>query len=343
MVRNMCAENMLVDSSPAIVGETVPLEHGEGRKVTSTSSDMRKKLAQYWGKDVMWDCPLAKFSTLRVGGPAGAVVFPANKEEIGRLIVGLRQDGIPWRIIGRGSNILVPDEGFPGVVIVLGKSFSGIEAIAVKKNAMQVQVEAGCGLGRLVSWCTEQGLSGLEFAVGIPGSVGGAIVMNAGAWGKDISGVVSSVSFMNGKGELSNRNRQELRFAYRSLEKAPDEIIASAVFELHQTTRAAIEATCREYNDRRKDSQPQKVASAGSFFKNPPGHAAGRLIERAGLKGRKVGGAMVSEIHGNFLVNAGGATAQDFYELIALITATVFEQSGVRLEPEVDIWPLKGQ
>ncbi len=340
MMPNMFAESLLADEFQTRGERTGLLHLVEGNNLASRSSEIRQMLQQFWHKDVMWDCPLAKFTTLRVGGPADGVVFPSGEKEIGQLIAGLNRHGIPWRVIGRGSNILAPDAGFPGIVLVLGRQFSSIETVSTEGDSLQVRVEAGCSLSRLVNWCKDEGLSGLEFAVGIPGSVGGAIIMNAGAWGKEICEVISSVRFLDAEGKLSTKERQELNFSYRHLATAPDEVVLSGVFNLRRSTQEEIAATCRDYLKRRKMSQPQRVASAGSFFKNPEGQAAGRLIEKAGLKGLRVGGAKVSEVHANFLINTGSATAQDFYELMGLVQAEVLNRTGIMLEPEVDIWPV---
>jgi len=339
----MFAERLLTDEFPADRGRMGLLQGIEGNNLSSRSSEIKRKLQQFWQKDVSWDCPLAKFTTLRVGGPAAGVVFPSGEEEIGQLVAGLNEHGIPWRVMGRGSNILAPDEGFAGIVLVLGRQFAVIETVSAQGDFVQVRAEAGCGLGRLVNWCKEEAVAGLEFAVGIPGSVGGAIIMNAGAWGKEICEVLSSVRFLNAAGEFITKKRQELAFSYRHLETAQDEIVLSGVFDLHKGVQEEIAALCRDYTKRRKMSQPQRVASAGSFFKNPEGRAAGRLIEQAGLKGFKIGGAMVSEIHANFLINTGNATAKDFYKLMGLVQAEVLKQTGVLLEPEVDIWPVVGE
>ncbi len=303
----------------------------------NVTPSISEKMALFWHKDVVWDCPMSKFSTLRVGGNADAVVFPETVEELTALIKGAQRHNIPWWIIGRGSNILVADEGLPGVVVQLGRQFSGIERVAGDGEEVVVRADAGCSLSRLVEWCAEQELTGLEFAVGIPGSVGGAVVMNAGAWGEDISGIIASAQVLEPAGTLLAMDRDELGFSYRQWGGGKEWIVVSAEFVLEKGKKEAIRRSLREYTARRKAGQPQGTQSAGSFFKNPPGNAAGRLIEDAGLKGMRVGGAMVSRRHANFIVNTGTATARDILDLMHMVQEGVKQKSGILLEPEVHI------
>jgi UDP-N-acetylmuramate dehydrogenase len=201
---------------------------------------------------------------------------------------------------------------------------------------VKIVVEAGCGLMRLVNWCTGKGLSGLEFAAGIPGSVGGAISMNAGAWGGEMAAVVDAITFVTPDGEVQKKTRSELAFSYRHLEKGHN-IVALGELLLKPGSRESIAQKAKDVVARRKKSQPQGVASAGSFFKNPQGDAAGRLIEAAGLKGCSAGGAMVSPIHANFIINTGSATAADVMALMKTVQERVQQRFGVMLEPEVSI------
>lgn len=293
----------------------------------------RQALAEDWLGAILWDAPLADFTTLHVGGPAAAVAMPATTAELVALLALLRRHGVPWRVIGRGSNLLVADQGYDGVVVVLDRRFG---AIAREADA-SVRVEAGCGLARLLQWCVAQELTGLEFLAGIPGSVGGALAMNAGAWGPEIADRISAVELLDASGTLRRVARQELGFSYRHLVLAPETIIVAGLFALAPGSGREIEAQMAAYVAARKAKQPKGVANAGSFFKNPPGDAAGRLIEQAGLKGTTVGGAMVSPVHANFLVNTGTATAGDFVALMALVQERVAARFGVHLEPEVHL------
>jgi UDP-N-acetylmuramate dehydrogenase len=301
--------------------------------LNSHAKDLEKLMP---GK-VMWDRPLARFTTLRVGGPAEAVVTADSAVELARLLQWLRANNIACHVIGNGSNILVPDEGLAGVVVMLGKGMAAIEIVGTKEEKILVQAGAGCRLGRLIASCAEQGISGLEFMVNIPGSVGGAIVMNAGCWGREIGDVLDAVTMLTPAGELLSRPRAELNFSYRQWGGSKDTVIISGIFALAKGDPKEIRATCREYCRKRKGKQPQQMACAGSFFKNPPGQAAGRLIEEAGLKGRRVGGAMVSPLHANFIVNTGTATAADILALAQLVQNAVYDRSGIMLEPEVHI------
>jgi len=270
-----------------------------------------------------------------VGGPARFLACPASLAELQSLLAILAELGVKWLAIGRGSNLLVGDTGYDGVMVMLGRKFAQISRPG---EANLVRAEAGCSLMRLGNWCAEQGLSGLEFATGIPGSVGGAVVMNAGAWGEEIGGVLDSALFVDRTGRLVEKARGELSFSYRHLAK-DDLVVAAAQFILKSGEPMAIRAKGRELLKRRKARQPRGVASAGSFFKNPPDGlpAAGKLIEDAGLKGLCAGGAKVSEVHANFLVNTGGASAGDFLTLMDMVQDRVFARFAIRLEPEVRI------
>ncbi len=296
---------------------------------------IHERIRRCWGGEIVWDCPLAGYSTLKVGGPADALIQPGSRDELVRLVGRLTEEEVPWRVIGRGSNILVADEGVEGVVIVLGQNFAAIREVAAA-NGRRVEVEAGCTLARLAHWCWERSLSGLEFAVGIPGTVGGAIMMNAGAWGGEISRVISSVTLVDAAGRLEERQLSPADFCYRGWQRPHGKVVVSGVFALAEDERTAIAERCQRYARQRAAKQPKAVASAGSFFKNPAGEAAGRLIEQAGLKGLRVGDAEVSLVHANFLVNRGGAKAADFRELMKRVQREVRDKFGVELHPEVE-------
>jgi UDP-N-acetylmuramate dehydrogenase len=220
---------------------------------------------------------------------------------------------------------------------MLGRGLAEIETIGQENDKVLVRAGAGCRLAGLLKYCTDRAISGLEFVVGIPGSIGGAIVMNAGCWGREIGDVLYSVTMLNPAGKLVSEPREKLKLSYRQWGGGKEAVIVAAVFALIQGDKQKIKATCREYLQQRKEKQPQHMASAGSFFKNPPGQAAGRLIEEAGLKGCRVGGAMVSPRHANFIVNTGTATAGDILALMRVVQSTVFDRSGITLEPEVQI------
>lgn len=304
-----------------------------GTSLTSHAQD----LAAFWKGKILWRCPMAGFSTLRVGGPAEAVLYADELQDLSRLLRWLKKNDVPWVVIGRGSNILVPDEGLAGVAIILGKGFSAIERINTEKNRVLLRAGAGCPLARLVRYCSRHGLAGLEFAVGIPGSVGGAITMNAGCWGGDIGSILHSLTFLDPDGNIHEEDRENLIFSYRKLQKEKDRVIVSGTFHFMRQDPQKVKDLCLDYKKRRRVQQPQGSASAGSFFKNPAGQAAGKLIEEAGLKGYRRGGAMVSAKHANFIINTGTATAHDIIELMREIQQKVHEMTGIMLEPEVHI------
>lgn len=278
---------------------------------------------------------MAKFSTLKVGGPADALIEPANREELVRLVGRLKEEMVPWQVIGRGSNILPADSGVEGVVIVLGRKFAEIRELFEDDRFRQVQADAGCSLTKMVRWCAERGLSGLEFCFGIPGSVGGAIFMNAGAWGSEVAQVIRNVELMDDSGQLESRQVTADDFCYRGWRHPHGKVVVSGRFALVSADRAEIGRRCHHYAKVRAAKQPKGVANAGSFFKNPEGEVAGRLIEQAGLKGTRVGDAEVSPVHANFLVNRGKASAEDFYQLMLLVQGRVKMQFGIELSPEV--------
>jgi len=299
------------------------------------NEEERRVLARFWQGSLHWDYPMAKLTSLRVGGPAAAVLYPASRKELRTALEWLRGRQTPHWVIGRGTNILVPDQGLAGVVIVLGSRFSRLELRSGDGSAMLVEAEAGCPLPKLVHWCTGHGLSGLEFAAGIPGSVGGAIRMNAGAFGREIADVLLKIAFLH-EGEEVSRRREELSFGYREWQCPVGAVVTAGVFGLERRPRDLIARDCRAAKARREASQP-RGASAGSVFRNPAGKAAGALIERAGLKGVRKGGAFVSEVHANFIINEGTASARDIYDLLREVQSRVKDHTGVDLEPEIHL------
>lgn len=300
----------------------------------------RQVLAQLVEGPIQWDCPLSQYTSFAIGGPAAALVTVQGVGELQRLLYFFRETGVSWRIIGRGTNLLVQDSGFDGVVLLLGPSFA-LFSSSEKDDAGMIPVQAGaaCGLGRLVNWCEEQGFSGLEFAAGIPGTLGGAVIMNAGAWGRDMAEIIVSVTMVDAEGKLVQVGRSALEFGYRMWHDhhraANKPVVVGVELQLLSAVREEIRSRCQTYRQQRQMKQPKDTKNAGSFFKNPPGDVAGRLIEASGLKGQRIGGAMVSSVHANFLVNTGGATAADVLELMAKVQTKVQQDSGIILEPEV--------
>ena len=276
--------------------------------------------------------PLARHTTLRVGGPADFYVEPASEQDLAAVLAYCHERALPFLILGRGSNLLVKDGGFRGVVIcLLHAHFSRIEAEGDRLNC-----GAGARLKAVAAEARRNSLAGLEFLEGIPGSVGGALRMNAGAMGGAMLEVVESVRLMAFDGKLQERAARELTVTYRSCPTLETHIAVSAVLRGHSGSREAIEQRMNEYSRKRWQSQPA-APSAGCIFKNPFSIPAGKLVDDLGLKGTRVGGALVSPEHGNFIVNAGAATARDMLELIELIKRRVRAERGIELEMEVRI------
>jgi UDP-N-acetylmuramate dehydrogenase len=295
------------------------------------------EMIDYWAGEVLWNHDMANFTTYRVGGTAEAIIFPTGINELAQLLKGIKRLNIPCRLIGGGSNILVADEGLCGITLIVGRRFANIEVIKEVADRVYVKIEAGCSLGRFVSWCIEQGLSGLEFAAGIPGTVGGALVMNAGAWGSEISQVLTSVTVMDENGDYAVKDIDNFHYSYRSWGEPTGRIAVEGVFHLRRADKMAIKKACQQLVANRKQCQP-KEASCGSFFKNPEhGKPAGQLIDEAGLKGARFGGAMVSPLHANFLVNTGDASAHDLIGLMKVVQVEVKKKFGVLLVPEVKL------
>ena len=299
----------------------------------------QQKLNELIASPIGWQSRLDRYTSLGIGGPAEAVVTLDRRQELQPLLRFLAEENISWRLIGRGTNLLVRDEGFAGVIILLGAEFKTVrQQPVINSDSVLLCCGAAYLISRLAVDCGEWALTGLEFACGIPGSLGGAVVMNAGAWGGDMASVVQRVRLMSGEGEKVIP-REELDFSYRSWpgfaayqKKA---VVIEVELQVKKGDGAAIRQSCALLHERRKKSQGTQYRNAGSFFKNPPGDSAGRLIDASGLKGTTVGGAMISLHHGNFLVNKGGATAADVLRLMQLVQTNVKKDSGIILEPEV--------
>ena len=276
--------------------------------------------------------PMSKHTTFRVGGPADVMFLPESPEQTVGAIGAAKAAGLPVMVIGNGSNLLVKDGGIRGLVIALGE---GMAAIARVENV--ITAWAGASLARVAAYAQAAGLSGLEFASGIPGTLGGGCAMNAGAYGGQLSDVlIDAQVFLDG--EVRTLTRDEMQMGYRTTRPLREGgVVLSARFALRPDDPEAIAARMRELNTRRRDKQPLNYPSAGSTFKRPEGHFAGALIEAAGLKGRSVKGAQVSEKHAGFIVKPGEATAADIIALIRIVQDEVRAHSGIALEPEVRI------
>jgi UDP-N-acetylmuramate dehydrogenase len=300
---------------------------------------VKDKLSGMFSGQVQWNCSLKEYTTFSIGGRAQALVKVKDRNELQSLLRFVDEEGLLWRVIGRGSNLLVNDNGFPGIIIVLQGDFLQIKKrLAEDTENVAFLAGAGCSLGRLLKTCVDGGFTGLEFTVGIPGTVGGALIMNAGAGGEELGAVTGRVTLLTRNGTIE-LDKNELDFAYRSwrsFEKYRSKaVVIEAEFFLEKGDTRRIKALCQDLSERRKRTQPLEYPNAGSFFKNPEGDSAGRLIEASGCKGMNVGGAVVSEKHANFLVNCGDATASDVLKLMRQIQKKVKKDSGVQLLPEV--------
>jgi UDP-N-acetylmuramate dehydrogenase len=274
---------------------------------------------------------LAPYTTWKIGGPADALVIPETKRKLIETIKLLNSHQTPWFVIGRGSNLLVGDSGFRGVVIKIHEVLENI-----RFEGTLVYAGAACSFVKLSRLAAKEGLTGLEFGGGIPGSVGGAVYMNAGAHGSDVSHILKEAEVLLQSGETVVMQKEDLQYAYRhSLLHLLPGIVTEAVFELSYGDRKEIAGAMAAYRDRRLRTQPLQMACAGSVFRNPENNYAAKLIETAGLKGLRVGGAEVSTQHANFIVNTGRATAQDVLALIEQIQAAIQQQFGIDLMPEV--------
>ena len=275
--------------------------------------------------------PMSRHTTFRIGGPAELFLVPKSTEEIAGIFKICREEGLPWFILGNGSNLLVSDKGYQGVVIQLYKGFG-----EVKVQGCQITAQAGALLSQIAAAAREESLTGFEFAGGIPGTLGGAVVMNAGAYGGEMKDVIKEVTVLTREGEIRTLQAEELAMGYRtSAIKEAGYIVLSAVLSLEKGDKEQIKARMQELAGMRSSKQPLQYPSAGSTFKRPEGYFAGKLIMDSGLRGYQVGGAQVSEKHCGFVINTGNATARDVRNLMADVQRIVEEKYGVKLEPEV--------
>jgi UDP-N-acetylmuramate dehydrogenase len=277
--------------------------------------------------------PLAEHTSLAVGGPAD-LVRVRDLQRLPELVAFLNERGATWRLLGGGSNLLVVDEGLEDVLIQLGR-----ETGRVVFEGNRVEVPAAANLGTIVMECAKRNLGGMEGLIGVPGTVGGALRMNAGAYGTEIGPLVRRLTVFRGStGRVEKLSTEQVRFEYRHTSFAPDDVMLSVTLELIERPFEEILAQVRQFNLKRRASQPINEASAGCIFKNPPGLSAGKMIDELGLKGARVGGAVVSERHANFIVNRHQGTASDIFKLMDLIRERVRKGYGVELDEEVIVW-----
>jgi len=300
----------------------------------NTIDALLRELNEYQVGTVKKDEELARHTTMKIGGPADLFIEPTSIEGLKRTMQLVQKYRVNWRAIGRGSNLLVSDQGIEGVVIKLGNNLKDM-----KLDGTQLTVGAGYSIVALAVLISKKGLSGLEFASGVPGSVGEAVYMNAGAHGSDISRILTDAHILFEDGSLQWLTNDEMEFSYRTsvLQKKRPGIVVEARFQLTEGDKEQIVAVMQKNKDYRKVTQPYDSPCAGSIFRNPLPHFAGKLVEEAGLKGFQIGGAQISEMHGNFIVNAGNAKAFDVLQLIEYVKKTIMEKYNIQMETEVEI------
>lgn len=281
---------------------------------------------------VLFSAPMRQFTSIKVGGPADTLLFPKDVDELRKIVRYARRKNIPILVIGKGTNLIVRDKGVRGWVVSLTQ---GMKKFQMKGE--RVEAEAGLPLLRLVQFSIEKGLSGLEPFFGIPGTVGGGLAMNAGAWGVELKDLLLSITLMKEDGEVVERPRSRLRFSYRRLALSPSWIILKGQFQLKKGKKEEILERVKSYSEMRERTQPLDYPSAGSIFKNPKEGPAGKWIEEIGLKGFRMGQAMVSDRHANFIINLGKATAEEVTNLMEWVERKVYEEKGISLEREVKV------
>ena len=296
---------------------------------------IKERMKEIGGKDVLFDVPMSQYTTLRIGGNVEALYKARDLNGLKEMKAFFVDEEIPYLVTGRGSNLLVRDGGLKGVAIILEGSLAAIKSISMA--GPYIIAGAGTSLYELVTFCIENGLSGVEFLAGIPGTVGGGVAMNAGSWGQEMKDVIFEVTILTGKGIVEKREREVLTFAYRGLELNAEEIILNAMLSLKFAKPALIREKVVLNMKQRKERFPFDMPSAGSIFKNPEGDYAGRLIEAVGLKGKTIGGAMISSKHANVIVNKDKASSSDILSLMDLAVGKVKEMFNVQLLPEIKV------
>ncbi len=299
--------------------------------------DTKGKLKSLIKGKVSFDIPMAKYTSLGVGGRADVLAFPQDEEDLRVILQFAKERAIPYYILGRGTNVIVRDGGLRGIVISLCRGFRWARIVGREHEEVLVSAGAGGDLRSLVRFTKQESLTGLEPFIGIPGTVGGALAMNAGAFGSEMKDVVKSVAVMGETGSVIVMQGEDLRFCYRNLDLPKGSIILTGILAVRVAKGEEIAATLKGFQRLRAQSQPWHMPTAGSIFKNPEGISAGQLIDELGLKGHRIGEARISEKHANFIVNEGDATAAEVLALMAFIRGEVYEKRGIQLIPEVQV------
>jgi UDP-N-acetylmuramate dehydrogenase len=298
---------------------------------TLAAEDLAARLRAQIQGDVLVEAPLCKATSFRIGGPALLLARPRDRADLAAALRFARVEGLPLYVLGGGSNTLIRDGGLRGLAVHL----EHFQSLLRREN--EILAGAGVRTSRLLAFCVRQGLAGLEILSGIPGTVGGAVWGNAGAWGGAVADVLQQVEMVTAEGETKTIGRADVPFCYRTAGLPAGTVVVEAVFGLAPGEPAVIRRRISGYLVRRNATQPMEYRSAGSIFKNPPGDFAGRLVERVGLKGTRIGNAMLSEKHGNYIVNLGGARAADVLALVTLAQERVRAATGIALELEIRV------
>ncbi len=294
----------------------------------------RRELAKICNS-ILFDISISSYTTFKVGGNVEALCDVREMKELIELVRYLYKKDIPYAIIGNGSNVLVSDTGFDGVIVRLKGKFEKIDKPVVDDKGVVLNIGAGATIPQLLRYCIKNGLGGAEFLAGIPGTIGGATAMNAGAFGEEIGKKIDQITMVTAHGDLVSKKGSELRFSYRDMHIQPGSIITGVWLRLNHSDTGIVKKRISEHLRIRSQSQPLNYPSAGCIFKNPEGHKAGKLIDEVGLKGKSRGGAMISQRHANFIINTGNAKTADIMALIRIIREEIKEKKGIELEPEI--------
>jgi UDP-N-acetylmuramate dehydrogenase len=297
---------------------------------------LRKKIENMVSGRVLFDEPMRNHTSMGVGGKVDILFYPRSVKEVETAVSLLVAEDIPFLAVGSCTNLIVRDGGYRGCLISL-MELQRLEINEENDGRVSLYAESGVPLSRIVEASVKESLEGMEFCAGIPGSVGGGVWMNAGAYGREMKDTIGSVVVVNGNGKTRKIGREDLHFEYRGLDLPDSTVITGATFDLLKGEKKEIQRKIADILNARRDKHPLGQRSAGSVFKNPPDLPAGRIIDELGLKGTESGGAMISEKHGNFIVNLGGATTADIVALIDIVRRRVFEATGIKLETEVKI------
>ncbi|MFO7784048.1 MAG: UDP-N-acetylmuramate dehydrogenase [Thermodesulfobacteriota bacterium] len=292
----------------------------------------RRGISRIVGRDVRFDRPMRLYTTLRIGGNAAAFAGVKSLDVLKGAVFYAETHGLFWTVLGKGSNLLVSDEGIDGLVIRLQGELAGV---SMEEAGTCLRAGGGATIRRILDACARDGLGGLEFLAGIPGTAGGAVAMNAGARDREVGDSVKLVQLLAPDGKTSSADTGALSFSYRRCALPEGALVTGVLFRVERESPDVVRSRIRENLEVRRSTQPLSYPSAGSVFRNPPGDAAGRLVEQAGLKGKRIGGAEISTLHANFIVNRGGASAKDVLSLMKTAREEVFRVTGIELESEV--------